>query len=157
MEGNAMQTRRTSRTVTAVLVCAVVLALLSGAALSAEEGLGNIPVQGPVSHDGSFVGSLTIAAFTFGETRQLLLTGVLNGTVTDTTGAKTKVQNQPFTAPATVTDSGRTTDVLLLDIEPIRLDSVGLQIKLAQIILDVDAIPHEDILSVKLLNHHGSS
>jgi hypothetical protein len=147
-----MPTRRTSRTVTAV-VCAVVLALLSGTALSAEEGLGIIPVQGPVSHDGSFVGSLTITAFTFGGTRQLLLTGVLNGTVTDTTGAKTKVQNQPFTAPATVTDSGRTTDVLLLDIEPIHLDSLGLQIEFAQITLDIDAIPRGDILSVKLLDY----
>jgi hypothetical protein len=157
MEGNAMQTRRTSHTVATALVCAVVLALLSGAALSAEEGLGNIPVQGPVSHDGSFVGRLTIAAFTFGETRQLLLTGVLNGTVTDTTGAKTKVQNQPFAAPATVTDSGRTTDVLFLDIEPISLDSLGLQIRLAQITLDIEAIPREDILSVKLPDYEGNS
>lgn len=148
-----MQTRRTSRTVATVLVCAVVLALLSGAVLPAEEGLGNIPIQGPVSHDSSFVGSLTITAFTFGGTRQLLLTGVLNGTVTDITGAKTKVQNQPFTAPATVTDSGRTADVLLLDIEPIHLDSLGLQIEFAQITLDINAIPRGDILSVKLLDY----
>ena len=40
-----MQTRRTSRTVATVLVCAVVLALLSGATLPAEEGLGNIPIH----------------------------------------------------------------------------------------------------------------
>jgi hypothetical protein len=136
-----------------VLVCAVALAPMSGAALQVEECPENIPVQGPVSHDGSFVGSLTITAFTFGGTRQLLLTGVLNGTVTDTTGAKTKVQDQPFIAPATVTDSGRTTDVLLLDIEPIHLDSLGLQIEFAQITLDIDAIPRGDILSVKLLDY----
>lgn len=149
-----MQTRRTSCAVIVVLVCAVALVPLIGAAPRVEECLENIPVQGAVSYDGSFVGSLTIAAFTFGETRQLLLTGVLNGTVTNTTGAKTKVQNQPFTAPATMTDSGWTTDVLFLDIKPISLDPLGLQIRLAEILLDIDAIPSEGTLLVKLLNYH---
>jgi hypothetical protein len=154
MEGDTMQTRRTSCAVIVVLVCAVGLAPLSGAALQLEECMENIPVQGPVPHDGSFVGTLTIVAFTVGEAGHLLLTGMLNGTATNITGAKTKVQNQPFTAPATVTDSDRTTDVLLLDIEPISLDSLGLQIKLAQIILDIDAIPSEGTLLVKLLDFH---
>jgi hypothetical protein len=154
MEGNAMQTQRTSCAVIVVLVCAVALAPLSSAALQLEECLEGISVQGPVSHDGSFVGDLTMVAFSVGEAGQVLLTGMLNGTATNTTGAKIKVQKQPFTAPVTVNDSGWTTDVLLLDIEPISLDSLGLQIKLAQIILDLDAVPREDALSVKLLNYH---
>ena len=149
-----MQTRRTSHAVTAVLVCVLALTPLTSAALQAEERLENIPVQGPVTHDGSFVGNLTIAAFTFGGPHRLLLTGVLNGTVTDAAGAKTKVQYQPFTAPATVTDSGWATDVLCLDVEPIPLDSLGLRIRLAEIILDSDAIPSEDTFLVKLLNYH---
>jgi hypothetical protein len=152
MEGDAMQTRRTSHAVAALLACVVALTPLTSAALQAEACLENIPVQGPVSYDGGFVGSLTIAAFTFGEARQLLLTGVLNGTVTSTTGAKTRVQNQPFTAHAAVTDSSWATDVLLLDIEPIALDPLGLQIRLAQIILDIDTVPSEGTLLVKLLN-----
>jgi hypothetical protein len=154
MEGDAMQIRRVSCAVIVVLVGAVALAPLSGAALQLEECLENIPVQGPVSHDGSFAGNLTIVTFTVGAGRQLLLTGVLNGTATDTTGAKTKVKNQPFTASATVTDSSWTTDVLLLDIEPIFLDSLGLQVRLAQVVLDIDTVPDEGTLLVNLLNHH---
>jgi hypothetical protein len=154
MGGDTMQPRRISLAVIVVLVCAVALAPMSAATLQVEECPENIPVQGPVSHDGGFVGSLTIVAFTVGEAGQLLLTGVLNGTATNITGAKMKVQNQPFTAPATVTDSDRTTDVLFLDIEPISLEPLGLQIRLAQITLDIDAIPSEGTLLVKLLNYH---
>jgi len=149
-----MRTRRMLHAATAVLVCVVALTPLTSAAPQTEACLENIPVQGPVSYGGGFVGSLTIATFTFGDARQLLLTGVLNGTITNTTGARTKVQNQPFTAHAAVTDSGWTTDVLFLDVEPIPLDPLGLQIKLAQIILDIDAVPREGTLLVKLLNYH---
>jgi hypothetical protein len=151
-----MQTRRTSHAVTVVLVCMLALTPLASAVLQAEECLENIPVQGPVMYDGSFVGSLTIAAFTFSGPRQLLLTGVLNGTVTNAAGAKTKVQNRPFTAPATVTDSGWATDVLFLDVEPILLDSLRLRIRLAEIILGSDAILNEGTLLVKLLNYDES-
>jgi hypothetical protein len=134
-------------------VSAVVLAPVSGAALQVEASLENIPVQGPVSPDGSFAGNLMIEAFTFGKAGQLLLTGVLNGTAIHSTGAKTKVKNQTFTAPATLVDSERTTDILLLDIAPISLDPLGLQIRLAQITLDIGAISRED----NLLSRSGNS
>jgi hypothetical protein len=141
-----MHTRLTSCALIAVWVSAVALAPVSGAALQVEARLENIAVQGPVSPDGSFAGNLIIEAFTFGKAGQLLLTGVLNGTAIDSTGAKTKVKNQTFTAPATLVDSERTTDMLLLDIAPISLDPLGLQIRLAQITLDIDAISREDNL-----------
>ncbi len=139
-----MYTRLTSCALIAVLVSAAALAPVSGAVLQVEEGLENIPVQGPVSPEGSFAGTLTIEAFTFGEAGQLLLTGVLNGTVIQSPGAKTKLKHQTFTAPATLVDSDRTTDIVLLEIAPISLDRLGLQIRLAQITLDIDAISDED-------------
>jgi hypothetical protein len=134
-----MHTRFTLCALIAVWMSAVAQVPMSGAALQVKASLENIPVQGPVSPDGSFAGNLTIEAFTFDKAGQLLLRGVLNGTAIDGTGAKTKVKNQTFTAPATLVDSERTTDILLLDIAPISLDPLGLQIRLAQIALDIDS------------------
>ena len=139
-----MHTRLTSCALVAVWMSAVALAPVGGATLQVEASVENTPVQGPVSPDGSFAGSLTIEAFSFGKAGQLLLTGVLNGTTIHSTGAKTKVKNQTFTAPATLIDPERATDILLLDIAPISLAPLGLQIRLAQITLDIDAISGED-------------
>jgi hypothetical protein len=147
-----MPTRRTSYVLLAVLVSAVTLAPWRGAAQPGDEPLAHMPVQGRVSPAGSFVGHLTIVAFTVGDVGQLLLTGVLNGTATHRTGSKTQVAQQMFTAPATLIDAGRTTDVLLLEIEPIALTSRGVQIRLAQITLDIDDLPGEVDVLVHLLN-----
>jgi hypothetical protein len=149
-----MQTRLTSWALVAVLVSAVALAPLSGSTLQGEDHLENIPVQGPISHDGSFVGNLTIVELTIGEAGQLLLTGVLNGTATNSTGAKRQVKHQTFTAPAKLIDAGWTTDILLLDLAPIALAPPGLQIKLAQITLDIDAVPSAGNLLATLLNYN---
>lgn len=148
-----MPLRLLSCALIAVMVNAVALAPWSGAALPIDNRLENMHVQGPVSPDGSFVGTLTIIAFTVGDAGQLLLTGVLNGTVTHRTGAKTRVTHQTFTAPATLPTSGQTPDTLRLDCEPIFLDPLGLQITLAQITLDLDAIPSEGHVLAHLLNH----
>jgi hypothetical protein len=147
-----MPTRRTSYVLLAVLVSAVTLAPWRGAAQPGDEPLAHMPVQGRVSPAGSFVGHLTIVAFTVGDASQLLLTGVLNGTATHRTGAKTQVAQQRFTAPATLLDAGRTTDAVLLELEPIALTSRGVQIRLAQITLDIDDLPGEVDVLVHLLN-----
>jgi hypothetical protein len=95
---------------------------------------------------------LTIVALTVGDAGQLLLTGVLNGTATHRTGAETQVAQQAFTAPATLLDAGRTTDVLLLELAPIALTPRGVQIRLAQITLDIDDLPSECDVLMHLLN-----
>jgi hypothetical protein len=147
-----MQTRRTSYALLVVLVSAVTLAPERGAAPPGDEPLAHLPVQGRVSPAGGFVGDLTIVAFTVGDTGQFLLTGVLNGTATRRTGAQTQVTQQTFTAPATLIDADRTTDVLLLEIAPIVLTSPRIQIRLAQITLDIDDLPSEGDVLVPLLN-----
>jgi hypothetical protein len=143
-----MQTRLTSYALIAVVVSVVALAPLRGAAQPGDESLAYIPVQGRVSPAGGFVGHLTIVAFTVGDAGHLFLRGVLNGTATHRTGAKTQVIHQAFTAPATLFDAGRTTDMVLLEIAPIVLTSRGLQIQLAQITLDIYDLPGEgDVLT----------
>lgn len=141
-----MNTRHTSYVLIAVVVSALVLAPWCGAALPRESGLQQIPVQGPLSPDGRFVGTLTVQAVTVVDAGQLLLTGVLHGTATQRSGAKTRVRRQPFTAPAVPVDAERTTDVVLLKIPPIVLASVGRQLTLAPVPLDIDVVPDEGLL-----------
>ena len=147
-----MRTRRTLYVLLAVLVSAVMLVPGCGPGQAGAEPLAHMPVQGRVSPAGGFVGDLTIVTFTVGDAGQLLLTGVLNGTTTQRTGAQTRVTQQTFTAPATLIDPGRTTDVVLLTIEPIALISWGVQIRLAQITLDIDDLPSELDVLVHLVN-----
>jgi hypothetical protein len=150
-EGDTVKTRRSGYLLIAVLVSAVALAWLSEAALPGDENLEHTPVQGRVSPHGSFVGNLTIVAFTEGEAGELWLTGVLNGTATQSAGAKTQVTHQTFTAPATQLDAHRTTDVLLLKIAPINLSAVRWQITLEPVTLDIYALPDEGNSLAKLL------
>jgi hypothetical protein len=142
-----MQTRLTSCVLLAVLVSAVTLVPGRGVAQPGGEPLAHLPVQGRVSPAGSFVGELTIVTFSVDDASQLLLTGVLNGTATLRSGAQTQVTQQTFTAPATLIDSDRTTDVVLLKIAPIALTSLGVRIRLAQITVDIYDLPSEgDVL-----------
>jgi hypothetical protein len=126
-----------------------------GAAQPGEAPLTTIPVQGRVSPTGGFIGDLTIVTFTVSDAGHLLLSGVLNGTMTHRSGAKTQVTHRTFTAPATLSDPGRTTDVVLLTIAPIPLTFRGVQIRLAQITLDIDDLPSELDVLVHLV--HESS
>jgi hypothetical protein len=147
-----MNTRHTSYVLMAVVVSALVLAPWRGAALPPESDLEPIPVQGPLSPEGRFEGTLTIQAVTVADAGQLLLTGVLHGTATQRTGATIQVRRQPFTAPAVPVDTNRTTDVVLLKMAPIALASVGRQLTLAPVPLDIEAIPDESLLFPTLLN-----
>jgi hypothetical protein len=136
-----MPTRRTSYVLLAVLVSAITLAPGRGAALPDDEGLDPLPVRGSVLPTGAFVGTLRIVTCTLDAAGQLRLTGVLNGTAAHRTGATTQVTEQPFTAPATLRDPGRTTDVLRLALAPIVLHHVGVRIRLAPITVDIETLP----------------
>lgn len=147
-----MKTRHTSYVLIAVVVSALVLAPGRGAAFPPESDPEPIPVQGRLSPDGRFEGALTIETVTATDAGQLVLTGVLHGTATQRTGATTRVRRQPFTAPAVPVDAERTTDVVLLKMAPIAVASVGRQLTLAPVPLDIEAIPDESRLLPMLLN-----
>ena len=119
-----METRRRWLGLIAAVVSVVALAPGRGAVRPVEPGVDPVPVQGLLSPHGAFVGHLTITHVTVDDAGRLHLTGVLHGTTSDRTGAMTGVRQQPFTAPATVMPSDRTTDVLLLRMAPMALASV---------------------------------
>ena len=147
-----MSARHPSYAVIAAVVSALVLAPWRGAALPPVPDLDPIPVQGRLSSDGRFDGTLVVKTVTVADAGRLILTGVLDGTVIRRDGAKTLVQGQPFTAPAVPVDTEQTMDVVLVKMAPIALASVGQQLTLAPVPLDIDAVPDESVLFPTLLN-----
>ena len=123
-----MTTRGTWLGIIAVVVSLVGLSPMGRAARPGDEGLDPVPVHGVVLPTGDFVGTLRIVACTLDAAGRLRLTGVLNGTASHRAGARIPVREQPFTAPATLRDPGRTTDVLRLALAPIALNPTGVQI-----------------------------
>jgi hypothetical protein len=67
---------------------------------------------------------------------------VLTGTAAHRTRGRIPVTQQPFTAPATLRDPSHTTDVVRLALAPIALDPIGVQSRLAPILVDIETLPH---------------
>ena len=136
-----MTTRRILSVLIAVVVGVVAQVSLHGATPPNDEGLDPLPVHGAVLPTGDFVGTLRIVACTLDAVGHLRLTGVLNGTATHRTGGRIPVTEQLFTAPATLRDPGRTTDVVRLALALITLDPMGVRIRLAPITVDIETLP----------------
>jgi hypothetical protein len=147
-----MNTRHTAYILMAAVASALVLAPWRGAALPPEADLEPIPVQGRLSPDGHFDGTLVVKAVTAADAGRLVLTGVLDGTASRRDGAQTPVRGQPFTAPAVPVDTEQTMDVVLVKMAPIALASVGRRLTLAPVRLDIEALPDESLLFPTLLN-----
>jgi hypothetical protein len=110
-------------------------------------------VGGVLAGGAAFDGSATIASIEQ-TANGIEVTGVLDGIVTLADGTTREITGQAFTTTATLTRSapGATTmegmmsasrpvcDVLLLDLGPIFLDLLGLQVDLSQVVLDIDAV-----------------
>jgi hypothetical protein len=125
------------------VVSALVLAPWRGVAFLPATALEPIPVQGRLSPDGRFKGTLMVKAVTVADAGQFRLSRVLHGTATQRAGVTTRVRRQPFTAPAVPVDTERTTDVVLLKMAPIALAPVGRPLTLAPVPLDIKAVPHK--------------
>lgn len=101
---------------------------------------------------GTLVGDVHIKSFSVDEAGQLMVTGVLNGVAT-VNGVATKVKRQEFTAPATLGEGVAPAaagegisiqqlecQILFLDLGPLFLDVLGLQVDLAPVVLDITAV-----------------
>lgn len=117
------------------------LALTPLAVRAQNSPLANIPVTEALPGGGTFAGVFTITEFTI-ENGQLLASGVLTGTATQD-GIVTEI-TQMFTdvAVQNLTGGGqqRRCDILFLDLGPIFLDVLGLEVDLSEIVLDIDAV-----------------
>ena len=111
--------------------------------------LTNVPVSGTLAGGGSFTGTLTATKITIDPTtRQLTLTGILNGAATKAGGELVAVTNQTFTAPLSLNEPGTSSSIvrpaaqpscgiLNLVLGPLHLDLLGLVVDLNQVVLNV--------------------
>jgi hypothetical protein len=98
--------------------------------------LTDIPVTGVLENDDAFEGLLTITEFVF-DGEQLLASGTVTDAAGELVGTFTGVL-------ANLTGGGqgqqRECQILFLDLGPIFLDVLGLQVDLSQIVLDITAV-----------------
>jgi len=114
---------------------------VAGAAPSAPAAAAPVPALAtPITgtaDNGSFAGTFTPSKFS-AQNGNLLATGVLTGTVSDSSGAAIGTVTRTVTMPATI--AAATCQVLNLVLGPLHLDLLGLVIDLNQVHLLINAV-----------------
>ena len=146
---------------TIALVSTLVLTPVStfAAANSGSKILKNLKVTGTLEDGGTFDGKVTIDELSYDEEEGLLMSGVVKGEAVSADGTAKDVKETFENVPATLNEeaSGSTAqsasitqaaqaaeagcDILNLDLGPIFLDLLGLQLDLSEINLDLTAVP----------------
>jgi hypothetical protein len=127
------------------LIATLIAAPMHTSAKSSHSNeLKNIPVSGVLADGSEFTGKLTIESISYDAVEGLVISGELKGKA-DGKHVKQDFANVPATladgsAPAEGIQAQATCDILLLDVGPIFLDLLGLQLDLSQIVLDLDAV-----------------
>jgi hypothetical protein len=107
-------------------------------AQAAPAPLDRIPVTGTTDDGSTFTGSVVPTAFA-SEGRQLLLNGLLSGTIRDSSGATVgDVTDTAVSLPAFLPSA--TCPILHLTLGPLDLNLLGLTVHLDRVVLDISAI-----------------
>jgi hypothetical protein len=117
------------------LIFAGLLAPLSATAASAASAATQMPVTGSAVGGGGLTGTFSLTKFATAN-GQIVAVGTITGTVTNATGQATTLLQ---TVALPVTNVTGSCDILHLDIGPISLDLLGLQVDLSRIVLDITA------------------
>jgi hypothetical protein len=119
----------------------------------------NVPVTGTTSKGGKFTGNFNIQQFSVAGD-QIVAVGTLTGTVQNAVG--NVIGTVLKTIRLIVTFRGASCDILHLELGPLDLDLLGLQVHLDKIVLDIDADPSGGLLGqllcaiANLLNTGGA-
>jgi hypothetical protein len=114
-----------------------VLAVRLNRLLNLSRLLQGINLTGTTQNGGTFTGTLDVKRLAV-VNGKLSLVGVVNGVVKDASGAITKtITNAPVTIP--LAGANGTCSILHLELGPLDLDLLGLQVHLSRIVLDVTA------------------
>jgi hypothetical protein len=106
-----------------------------GTASVAAKSATSIPIVGSVVGGGAFSGVLNITSFAV-QNGQVVAIGTVSGVVTNAAGAATSA----FAAVTVPVSVGQATcDILHLDLGPLSLDILGLQVNLSRVVLDISA------------------
>jgi hypothetical protein len=131
----------------------------TGAMLLAQADGVTVPVTGTTSKGGKFAGSFNIKKFSV-VNNQIVVVGTLTGTIQNAVG--NVIGTVLKTVSMLVTFHGASCDILHLELGPLDLDLLGLQVHLDKIVLDIDADPTGGLLGsllcavANLLNGGGA-
>jgi hypothetical protein len=102
-----------------------------------------VPVSGTTSKGGKFTGNFAISQFQV-VNDQIVAVGTLTGTVQN--GVGSVVGTILKTIKMIVTITGADCDILHLELGPLDLDLLGLEVHLNRVVLDIDADPSGGLL-----------
>jgi hypothetical protein len=128
------------RTIAAALALALFGVVATPSATAAphrglsQRGL-SLPVVGTVATGETFAGTMTVTSFAE-QDGQVVARGIVTGILTDTVGAATTIVSA-FALPVSVAQTS--CQILHLDLGPLFLDLLGLQVDLSRIVLDITA------------------
>jgi hypothetical protein len=125
-----------NKTTTALAALALTALVAAPATtLAAAQSPVTIPIVGTILTGGTFNGALTLTSFAV-QNGQVVANGTLSGVLTNAAGAVTSVL-ATVTMPVSVTQT--TCQILHLDLGPLSLNLLGLQVDLSQVVLDITA------------------
>lgn len=102
-----------------------------------------VPVTGTTSKGGKFTGNFSIKQFSV-VNNQIVAIGTLTGTIQNAVG--NVIGTILKTIGLIVTFHGASCDILHLELGPLDLDLLGLQVHLDKVVLDIDADPTGGLL-----------
>jgi len=107
----------------------------------------SVPVTGTASKGGKFTGNFAISQFKVAG-NQIVAVGTLTGTIQNSVG--NVIGTVLKTVQMITTISAASCDILHLELGPLDLDLLGLQVHLNRIVLDIDADPTGGLLGALL-------
>ena len=115
--------------------------------LAAQTGGVTVPVSGTTSKGGKFIGNFQIKKFEV-VNNQIVAVGVLTGTIQNAVGNVIGTVLRTIRLLTTIT--GASCDILHLELGPLDLELLGLEVHLNRIVLDIDADPTGGLLGALL-------
>jgi hypothetical protein len=97
----------------------------------------DVPVKGSTPTGGSLTGDFDVQRFV-GQGNQLVAQGVFNGTLTEA-GLTRELTNVPVALPLALPQARGTCRILHLELGPLDLDLLGLEVHLNRVVLDIRA------------------
>jgi hypothetical protein len=123
--------RKTTAIVAALALTAAIFAPVTASAQPVRSV--TLPVVGTVVGGGTFSGTATLTRFV-NQNGQLTALGVVTGILTNAAGTPMTVVST-FATPVNITQA--TCSILHLDLGPLNLNLLGLQVDLSEIVLDI--------------------
>ena len=113
------------------------------ALLAAQTGGVSVPVTGTTAKGGKFTGAFKIKQFSVVNNR-IVAVGTLTGTIQNGVGSIIGTVLRTITLPVIIGQAD--CDILHLELGPLDLDLLGLEVHLNRVVLDIDADPSGGLL-----------